>query len=296
MNHFEKTYPKAALLILALTVSGCAGGFSPSGAVSFSGGANSLASSGSGSSGGGLAGLANSSAITTAISTALGVANSLASNATFGPCSGNGPSSQTMTANYTGSAETVTTSTLLTYSGGSCSPLSSNQITIAPTVNAAMTDGDNFSLTSSPSTNYLGQSIGGGIQVNYNILGDSGSANVLGLHAVTTGSVATDISIHSSSAIDASLSLSAPYFSLTNAGGFVVDDNTDQLSLALAGNGLVWSSSTCGCPVGGSLNGTISGSQTGTVSVTFGSTCGSVSLNALGVSSTVTVAQCQLSN
>jgi hypothetical protein len=292
MSHFEKTYSKASLVILALTISGCSGGFSPSQFTGMSSG-SSLASNDSGSTGS-LTGLINSSSIATAISTALQIANSLSQNFTLGACSGStGPSSQTMTDSYPGTSVNVTASTLLTYSAGNCDPLSSNQITLAPTVNATSTDGDTFSMTSAPSANYLGTSVGGGVQVNYNISAMNGTASILGLHSVTTGSVPTDISISSTSPFGAGISFTAPYFSLTSEGGFEIDDNTDQISLNVAASGLAWSQ-TCGCPVAGSLSGTISGPLSGPVSITYGATCGSVTLSAYGISTTVSVPQCQL--
>ena len=291
MSHFEKSYSKASLVILALTFSGCSGGFTPSAAVdSTSSSGSSLASSTTGS----LSGLINSSSIIAAIGSAFQIMNSLSSDFNLGTCSGStGPSSQTMTANYPGSSFNVTSSTLLTYSAGNCDPLRSNQITLAPTVNVTDTTGDTVNVTSAATPNYLGVSVGGGAQVNYDVTGLTGSVNILGLNSVTTGSVATNISIYSTSPFAAALSLTAPYFSLTNDGAIVVDDNTDQMSLALAGSGLVWAG-TCGCPVGGSLNGNVTGLVSGTVTVSFSATCGSISLTALGNTTTVSVPQCQL--
>ena len=291
MSQFEKKYTSTSLVILALALSGCSGsGFTPAPGASVS---SSSLSSGNGGGSGLLGGSVDWGAISSALAGALQLANSLASDFTLGSCSSGNPSTQSMSVNATQSDFTVTSMIGLSYNTSGCNLLSATQLTLSPNVNVAMTNGDTYNVTANAENNYNGQSIGGGLQVNYNASSMSGSVNILGLNSVTTGSLATNISVSSTSPIAATLSLSAPYVSLSSDGAFQIDDNTDGLTLNMAASGLVWGSS-CGCPVGGGLTGNISGALSAPVSISFGSTCGSVTLTAMGISTTTSVPQCVL--
>jgi len=287
MNHFEKKYSHLSLVLIGFMVSGCSSSFSPS-----TTGSGMQAAAGLGSGNAKTTALPSAASISAAISAGLAVANSLQSNASFGPCTGSGPSSQVLTDVVTNSSYSLSSQTTLTFSGASCNILNSDEITLSPQITVSDSNGDGVQVSSAMTNNYLGKPVGGGVVIDYSLSTPSASINVLGLHVVTTGSESADISVSSPTPITAALSLSSPNFSLTSSGSFEIDDNTDQLSLLLGSTGLVWNQS-CGCPVGGTLTGMVSGSQTGSITVTYGSTCGAMTITANGSTSSTTVSQCQ---
>jgi hypothetical protein len=215
--------------------------------------------------------------------------STLAACESISPCTGAGPSTQTITANCSVAGETVTGSTSVSFNSSQCSPFNSSEIAIIPSLNIALS-GQSFVVSSAASTDYNGSLSAGGLFASYSLLNGSANLSDLGLHITGSGAHPLDISTHSLSPSTATVNITAGQISLSG-GQIVLADNLQHYSATLTPNNLGFGAG-CACPTSGSISGPLSGTTTGTLTMTFSATCGAITISAPGVNTTQTVAGC----
>jgi hypothetical protein len=183
----------------------------------------------------------------------------------------------------------LTGTTQVDYDGAQCSLIQSSQITALPAL-TVQTPAESFQLSYATSTDYRGNMIGGGLKVNYNLLNQTASMAVPGVHATGSGAVSTDINVRTISPFTGSLSLNPPGVSISS-GQIEMIDNSAKAVATLMASGLNFSSG-CGCPTSGSLSGNLSSG--GNVSITFTSTCGTMNVTGPGINTSISVPSCSL--
>jgi hypothetical protein len=140
-----------------------------------------------------------------------------------------------------------------------------------------LADATAVTTSSAPSDNYNNVSIGGGIETAFS--SSSFAISVLGVRTVRVLGDTTiyDHSVHTSSAINASISPSSAT-PVISSGTITVDHNLANYSAFGTLSALSWNSNCC-VPDAGQMSFTLSGSRTGTVVVNFNTgTCGTVNV------------------
>lgn len=212
-------------------------------------------------------------------------------------CSGSAPYTVIRTYSDCNLGETSLTmsgSATYTYSHSGCSMIGVTNRTVTRTTDLILTgkSGGTLSISSDNSTDYRGNTLGGGQTLSVSATSGQFSYSVGGVSRVLTGpqgKTLFDIATRTTSPITATgTSLSDL---VLDGGALEIIHNRAEYVLTLAADNVAFSSS-CACPVSGTMTGSYSGSVSGTMTITF-TGCGAAAVSTShGISSDVTIDAC----
>lgn len=205
-------------------------------------------------------------------------------------CPGSSPYVKTRTYNCSYGTATVSGTTVVTYSNAGCTLGINGTAIREPTLTFRLSSGVIISQSSAAHTDYRGISISGGQKMTK--AGTTRTYDVLGMRrAVTSNS--NDPIVNLSSRTTSAFTVTGSTLSDTvlTSGTLEVTNNSFQYLSTWSAVNVSWST-TCSCPVSGTMEGIFEGALTGIVSITYTSTCGKATLTYGGADTSVTLDHC----
>ncbi len=150
--------------------------------------------------------------------------------------------------------------------------------------------GGTITASTDTATTWDGTSVGGGHKLTRTATGFT--LSILGIHRSAKTSAGTEFfNISRKTTTDLTITGSTRNGRVVSAGTIVTYHNLKDFNMAWTPSNLTWTSD-CRCPTSGSMTGTATGSVEGTFTMTFATTCGSVTLDKDGSSEAVTLDSC----
>jgi hypothetical protein len=188
-------------------------------------------------------------------------------------------------------------SVTLTYSDDSNCDIAQSSENVERLVNDLTVDfssGAQLVSTMASETNYEGASLGGATTLTTVTAGTGWTVNVSGHHFyfdLASGLRLFDTTVYTPTPVGITASLARGTREM-DGGEIQIFHNNAEFTTSLQPNSVTWGDTSCCFPTSGSMSISLSGSRSGTGTVTFGSSCGSISIEIDGETSSASLSNC----